>query len=337
MSVWIVAFTLRGANLAAYLKRTLPGARAFSMAKYAAQAGTEPVERLADWRRMAWEQAEGLVFLGAAGIAVRSIAPHLRSKTTDPAVVVVDEAGQFAISLVSGHMGGANELARQVASCLDATPVVTTATDVNGKFAVDVFAVKNGLAIGSMRRAKEISAAILAGRPVGIHTAYALEGEAPPELTPGQVQEENVEIGFRARYPGSLLLIPRQVYLGLGCRRGTTVQAIAHGVEAALSAHGIPRCAVVGAASIDLKACEPGLLTWAREARLPLTFYTAEALRRAQGEFSSSEFVKSVTGTDNVCERAAVLAAGGGRILVKKQAANGVTVAAAEKEMRIVL
>ena len=334
MSVWIVAFTLRGANLAAYLGRTLPGARAFSMAKYAAQAGTEPVERLADWRRMAWEQAEGLVFVGAVGIAVRSIAPLLRSKTTDPAVVVVDEAGQFAISLVSGHMGGANQLARQVASCLDATPVVTTATDVNGKFAVDVFAVKNGLA---MRRTKEISAAILAGRPVGIHTAYRLEGEVPPELTPGQVQEENVEIGFCARYPGSLLLIPRQVYLGLGCRRGTTVQAIAPGVEAALSAHGIPRCAVVGAASIDLKACEPGLLTWAREARLPLTFYAAETLRQAEGEFSSSEFVKSVTGADNVCERAAVLAAGGGRILVKKQAANGVTVAAAEKEMRIVL
>ena len=154
MSVWIVAFTLRGANLAAYLGRTLPGARAFSMAKYAAQAGTEPVERLADWCRRAWEEAEGLVFVGAAGIAVRSIAPRLQSKTTDPAVVVVDEGGQFAISLASGHMGGANELTRQVAACLGATPVVTTATDVNGKFAVDVFAVKNGLAITSMRRSE---------------------------------------------------------------------------------------------------------------------------------------------------------------------------------------
>ena len=176
MSVWIVAFTLRGANLAAYLGRTLPGARAFSMAKYAAQAGTEPVERLADWCRRAWEEAEGLVFVGAAGIAVRSIAPRLQSKTTDPAVVVVDEGGQFAISLASGHMGGANELTRQVAACLGATPVVTTATDVNGKFAVDVFAVKNGLAITSMRRAKEISAAILAGKPVGLHTELPLEG-----------------------------------------------------------------------------------------------------------------------------------------------------------------
>ncbi len=337
MSIWIVAFTLRGANLAAYLGRTLPEARAFGMAKYGAQAGTEPVERLADWCRVAWEQAEGLVFVGAAGIAVRSIAPLLQSKTTDPAVVVVDEAGQFAISLVSGHMGGANQLARQVAACLGATPVVTTATDVNGKFAVDVFAVKNGLAIGSMGRAKEISAAVLAGKLVGLLTDLPLAGEVPPELTPGQVQKENVEIGFRARYPGSLLLVPRQVYLGLGCRRGTEVQAIAHGVEAALSAHGIPRCAVVGAASIDLKACELGLLTWAREEGLPLTFYAAEELRQAQGDFSTSEFVKSVTGADNVCERAAVLAAGGGRILVKKQAANGVTVAAAEKEMRIVL
>ena len=331
MSVWIVAFTLRGANLAAYLGRTLPGARAFSMAKYAAQAGTEPVERLADWCRRAWEEAEGLVFVGAAGIAVRSIAPRLQSKTTDPAVVVVDEGGQFAISLASGHMGGANELTRQVAACLGATPVVTTATDVNGKFAVDVFAVKNGLAITSMRRAKEISAAILAGKPVGLHTELPLEGEVPPELTLGRVQEENVEIGFHARYPGSLLLIPRGIYLGLGCRRGTGMQELAAAVEAALAAHRIPRCAVAGAASIDLKADEPGLLAWAREEQLPLTFYTAEALRQAEGDFSPSEFVKTVTGVDNVCERAAVLAAGGGRLRIRKQAAHGVTVAAAEK------
>ena len=337
MSVWIVAFTLRGANLAAYLGRTLPGARAFSMAKSAAQAGTEPVERLADWCRRAWEEAEGLVFVGAAGIAVRSIAPRLQSKTTDPAVVVVDEGGQFAISLASGHMGGANELTRQVAACLGATPVVTTATDVNGKFAVDVFAVKNGLAITSMRRAKEISAAILAGKPVGLHTELPLEGEVPPELTLGRVQEENVEIGFHARYPGSLLLIPRGIYLGLGCRRGTGMQELAAAVEAALAAHWIPRCAVAGAASIDLKADEPGLLAWAREEQLPLTFYTAEALRQAEGDFSPSEFVKTVTGVDNVCERAAVLAAGGGRLRIRKQAAHGVTVAAAEKEMRIVL
>ncbi len=103
MSVWIVAFTPPGANLAAYLGRTLPGARAFSMAKYAAQAGTEPVERLADWCRRAWEEAEGLVFVGAAGIAVRSIAPRLQSKTTDPAVVAVDEGGNLPFPGLRPH------------------------------------------------------------------------------------------------------------------------------------------------------------------------------------------------------------------------------------------
>ena len=188
-----------------------------------------------------------------------------------------------------------------------------------------------------MRRAKEISAAILAGKPVGLHTELPLEGEVPPELTLGRVQEENVEIGFHARYPGSLLLIPRGIYLGLGCRRGTGMQELAAAVEAALAAHRIPRCAVAGAASMDLKADEPGLLAWAREEQLPLIFYTAEALRQAEGDFSPSEFVKTVTGVDNVCERAAVLAAGGGRLRIRKQAAHGVTVAAAEKEMRIVL
>lgn len=115
------------------------------------------------------------------------------------------------------------------------------------------------------------------------------------------------------------------------------MQELAAAVEAALAAHRIPRCAVAGAASMDLKADEPGLLAWAREEQLPLIFYTAEALRQAEGDFSPSEFVKTVTGVDNVCERAAVLAAGGGRLRIRKQAAHGVTVAAAEKEMRIVL
>ncbi len=208
MTLWIISFTLRGAHLAARLAGRLPEARAFTMARYAAGTGTEPVEELALWCRTAWEQAQGLIFVGAAGIAVRSVAPLLRKKTTDPAVVVIDEAGRFAVSLVSGHVGGANELARQVAQCLDAVAVVTTATDVNQKFAVDVFAEKNRMVIHSMAKAKEISAAVLAGHPVGLHTRLPLCGSLPPELTPGRVQRENIEIGYCAQYADSLLLIP---------------------------------------------------------------------------------------------------------------------------------
>lgn len=337
MTIWIISFTLRGARLAARLAGRLPEARAFGMARYAAGTGTEPVEELALWCRTAWEQAQGLIFVGAAGIAVRSVAPLLRKKTTDPAVVVIDEAGRFAVSLVSGHVGGANELARQVAQCLDAVAVVTTATDVNQKFAVDVFAEKNRMVIHSMAKAKEISAAVLAGHPVGLHTQLPLCGSLPPELTPGRVQRENIEIGYCAQYADSLLLIPRSIYLGIGCRRGTGAAEIAEAVESALSAGELPRCALAGAASIDLKMGESGLLEWARREQLSLSFYSAETLQTAPGCFSGSEFVKTVTGVDNVCERAAVLAAGGGRLVCSKQAFGGVTVAAAEKEMRIVL
>ncbi len=138
---------------------------------------------LKDWCRAQFEShSDGIIFVGAAGIAVRSIAPFLKSKTTDPAVLVIDEAGQYVISLLSGHIGGANRLAFMVAEMIGAVPIITTATDVNGKFAVDVFAKDNHLKIGSMKAAKEISAAILRGEPVGLYCEGRIEGTAPPEL-----------------------------------------------------------------------------------------------------------------------------------------------------------
>lgn len=337
MSVWTIGFTLRGAGLAKALAEALPEARAYALAKFAPRVGAEPVESLRDWCRAAWEQAEGIVFVGAAGIAVRTVAPFLRSKTTDPAVAVADEAGRFVISLLSGHIGGANALTCRAAELLGATPVITTATDVNGRFAVDVFAVRNRLAISSMKKAKEVSAAILAGEQVGLHTDLPLEGTVPPELALGRRRACNVEIGLRAQYPDSLLLIPRTVYLGVGCKRGTPAAQIETAVKRALETLGIPRQALAGAASVDLKADEPGLLDWAARWQLPVRFYTAAELREAPGEFTGSDFVRAVTGVDSVCERAAVLASEGGTLILRKQAADGVTVAAARREVRLEL
>ena len=124
-------------------------------------------ESMKEWTKRRFEDSDAIVFIGACGIAVRSIAPFVKSKKIDPAVVVVDEQGKFAISLLSGHIGGANELAEEVAEIVHGQPVVTTATDLNGKFAVDVFAKKNNCFISDMELAKEISAALLAGKEVG--------------------------------------------------------------------------------------------------------------------------------------------------------------------------
>lgn len=183
--IGIAAFTERGKHLAQRIAGMLSGEYEISMYE----------SGLKLWCREQFEaHSEGVIFVGASGIAVRTIAPYLKSKTTDPAVLVIDEAGRHVISLLSGHIGGANRLALLVAGLIGAEPVITTATDVNGKFAVDVFAKDNQLTIGSMKAAKEISAAILRGEPVGVCCEGKITGEVPPELTllsPGKAPDGN--------------------------------------------------------------------------------------------------------------------------------------------------
>ncbi len=309
---------------------------------------------LKDWcGQLFASRADGIVFVGACGIAVRTIAPFIESKTSDPAVLVVDEAGQFVISLLSGHLGGANRLAKRAASVLQAVPVITTATDVNGKFAVDVFAADNHLLIGSMRTAKEISAAILKGQRVGFYCEAEIKGELPKELTlvpsVGDAGREPLDalicvslISPRLLFPGEALpetvlhLVPRCAVLGIGCRKGKSEEDIAALAEKVLSQNGIAAGALVGVASADLKREEPGLIEFCRKRELPFETYSSETLAALAGSFSSSEFVREVAKVDNVCERAALKLAGeGARLIIKKQAENGVTAAVAEKEWSV--
>ena len=134
------------------------------------------------WAGEKFSDSDALIFIGATGIAVRSIAPYVASKKSDPAVLVVDECGKFVISLLSGHLGGANELALKTAEILEAIPVVTTATDLHHRFAVDVFAKKNNCNIFNMKAAKEVSATLLAGKKVGFYSEFPTDGELPEGL-----------------------------------------------------------------------------------------------------------------------------------------------------------
>ncbi len=324
---------------------------------------------LKDWCRAQFEShSDGIIFVGAAGIAVRSIAPFLKSKTTDPAVLVIDEAGQYVISLLSGHIGGANRLALMVAEMINAVPVITTATDVNGKFAVDVFAKDNHLKIGSMKAAKEISAAILRGEPVGLYCEGKIKGTVPPEL---RIIQENNRKKCGAEFKGRdetelaesgsgiekgcprylicicgrlpkvfdqviLHLIPKSHVLGIGCRRGKTEGEIEAEVSHALAQAEVSMDQIFAAATIDLKKEEQGLLAFCERHGLKLETYTAEELLEVPGDFSSSEFVRKTTGVDNVCERAALRMAGaGGRLIQKKYAGNGVTAAVAVRDWSV--
>jgi cobalt-precorrin 5A hydrolase len=208
-----------------------------------------------------FETVEALVFISACGIAVRAVAPLIKNKLTDPAVVACGETGRFAVSLLSGHAGGANELTRQIASLIGAIPVITTASDSH-----------SGL-----------------------------------EQT-------------------------RNLVLGIGCRRGFPAETIERIVTILLWDQKIPLSRIIGAATIDVKRDEEGLIGFAKAHKIPMYFYTSGELEQVQGEFSSSERVLRVVGVDNVCERAAVLCGARGKLILRKTTRDGVSIAVFEKE-----
>lgn len=336
MRLSILAFTRRGCGLARAVQAALKPeeCRMVTMAKFQepgfesyAPPLTEAVGELLRW-------CDQLVFIGSTGMAVRGIAPWVRDKKTDPGVLVIDEGGTYVISLLSGHIGGANALTRQVAQALGAQAIVTTATDIEGKFSVDTWATEQGLHIESFPLAKAVSAAILEGN-VPIFSERPLPDPLPQGLTRGNTGALGIYVGVHTAAPfaQTLTLTPKVLRLGLGCRRGTPKEAIAQAVETVLRQARLDPSAIGAAASIDLKADEPGLLSYCREAGIPVHFYSAEALRAVPGTFTPSAFVSSVTGVDNVCERAAAL--GGGTVIVKKTACQGVTVAVAEKDWEV--
>ncbi len=289
-----------------------------------------------------------LIFVGACGIAVRKIAPYIKDKQTDPAVICIDELGTYVIPILSGHIGRANAIARYIAEQIGSTAVITTATDINGRFSVDSWAARNGFIIDDIKAAKEVSSAILE-QDIPLISEFKIAGQLPAGIRSedgNTVRSYNdnadrfrndigIYIGCNIRKPFSrtLRLIPKAVHLGIGCRKGTDEDSIRQAVDKVLSEHDIDKRAVKCISSIDIKSGEKGLLDYAEHNNLPINFYSAEELNNLDGDFTSSEFVKGITGVDNVCERAAMI--GAEHLLVRKNAVNGVTIAAAIEHMEV--
>ena len=356
MKTALICFSDAGAALSCRLCSLLglEPSSVHSVRKFAEKYGFTPHEKISADMGELFSAHEALLFVGACGIAVRSIAPHLKSKTEDPAVLVLDDRGRFVIPILSGHIGGANELARSLADQLGAEAVITTATDGAGRFSCDAWAKTHDCAISSMDAAKAVSAAILTRDvPITSEPEFPLPGDLPGGLpgslpgglpgglTRGGSGDIGIYIGVRTHEPfeTTLRLIPRAVTLGIGCRRGISADAVKAAIEKTLGENGIDLRSVTKIASVDLKKDEAGLCASARDLGAELVFYSAEELAAVPGSFTESEFVKKTVGVGNVCERAAVLGCGAkdaSALLMKKTAENGVTVAAAVRDRRIV-
>ena len=279
------------------------------------------------WTEKAFAEADTVVFIGACGIAVRAIAPYVVSKVTDPAVIVIDECGDFVISLLSGHLGGANDMARLIADAIGSVPVITTATDRNDVFAVDEWSKRQHAEVLEPNKIVLVSSKILDGKDVKVMTDLDVEGSVPDHIVMSD-DDPDIEFGYIEKNRKPLHIVPMIIHLGIGCRRGTSQIDIESAFADFKKETGLIQRSVVKCASIDLKANEQGLKEFCEFHGWAFDTYSAEELSLAEGDFDSSEFVKKTTGVDNVCERAAVTSSGG-TLVIKKYAHEGVTFAAA--------
>lgn len=296
---------------------------------------------LQEWCKNAFSHARLLIFVGATGIAVRTIAPFLKDKFTDPAVLVVDEKADYVIPILSGHVGGANEYAAYLAEQLSATAVITTATDLNRKFAVDLFARKNQLVIRDRTWAKEISAAVLQREKIIFSCEGNVNGKIPEELcsmsqmdvTKRKEIQHRISIGVHT----SDHLIPKAVTLGIGCRKGKPVEELEQFLLKQLAQQQISLESIACVASVDKKKEEPGIIAFCKKYKLDFQTFSPEQLKQIPGDFSESSFVEENIGVGNVCERAAVCAQQGEKshIILPKTAENGMTLAIVEKEWSV--
>ena len=338
----VYALTPQGAVLARTLAQGLDG-DLFLPEFLASDYGAVSFRRLMDAVAETFPRYRGLVFVAAAGIVVRAIAPHLRSKDRDPAVVVLDSDGRFAVSLLSGHLGGANDLARLAARITGGAPVITTATDTAGLESWDLVAARRGMVPANLRAVKTVNMAALRGDPVTVCDPEDRLGRrngddpGPPVLFvehPDQLTEGRPSVLVTWRRPPDsmpadcLVLHPRCLTAGVGCNRGTASKEILDLIRTIFQERGLALPSLSGLATMDAKRDEPGIQETAEALGVPIAFYPAEALGGMEVP-TPSNTVKRHMGVESVCEAAALKRAGGKRLLVPKVRSKNATLAVA--------
>lgn len=339
LGVWVL--TPRGVDLATRVKQALPHANLFASNKLVPGASYTKFSKLAEALAPVWEHYDAHYFIMAAGIVVRTIAPLIRDKTTDPAVMCGDEHGRFVISLVSGHIGGANELAVKLSDILGATPVITTATDVNQAPAIDVIARNQGLYIENKTAIKHVSMAFIRGDALPVHDPFHLVSPHLPsalmeDASLFSTEKSGIWVDYTVRdIPEKVLVLrPKMLVAGIGCRRGVPRQELEGHLQQVFQDQGISVNSLAKIVSVDLKAREPGLLELARTLSIPIEFYTRDQLDQVKAVPNPSSLVNKHIGVKSVCEAAAMLATGRTHLLVPKTAGQRVTLALAEMPLK---
>ncbi|NMM64665.1 cobalt-precorrin 5A hydrolase [Clostridium sp. P21] len=280
------------------------------------------------------KEYKAIIFISSTGIAVRAIANYLESKDKDPAVLVIDSSSKFVISLLSGHLGGANELTLRVANILKSTPVITTATDNMGVTAPDIIAKDYGLVIDNLKDAKNIAALLVDKKQVAFldnkniialpkgYTSSIEEAEGMVYVT------HNLKETFDACKENSLKLIRKDIVLGIGCRKDFDTDKMRDSVERILEEYDLDKRAVKSIATVEIKKDEKAILKLREYLGCELKIFSLEEIKKIHHKYAGSDFVEKTIGVRAVCEPCVELS--GGALITEKIKAQGMTICIGE-------
>lgn len=282
-----------------------------------------------------FEEYEGIIFISATGIAVRMITPYIKNKTTDPAVIVIDDLGRYSISLLSGHIGGANELTEWSASILGTIPIITTASDGRGIEAIDIFAKCNGYEIEDIKPIKNIMTMMINGKKIGFYTEkrkiinykniVLLKDLKNLKNISGIIVVTSIE-DLNIKVP-HVILRPKNINIGIGCRKGMGGDRIIEAIKEELTINNLSEKSIKALGTIEIKQNEKGIIEAANYFNCPLNIFTPEEISKVENRFEKSQFVKSSVGVYSVSEPCAFLL--GGDMKVYKRNYNGITLSIA--------
>ncbi len=303
-------------------------------------ANSELAEGIKDFLKKQWKKFDGFIFISASGIAVRMISPYIKSKTIDPAVVVVDDMARFSISLLSGHLGGANEIAEWIGEKTGSIPVITTASDNREIESVDMFAKANNYYLEDMDSVTKITSLMVNGRRVGLYTEdsqvinyHNIEKVSDikniDESLSGVIIVSSKEVLPQVTIPYTILR-PKNINIGIGCRKGVHVDNIIKAIESVLKSKNLSKKSIRALGTVEVKKNEKGIIKVAEYFESPLKIFTLEQIKDVEDMFQKSQFVKDTIGVYSVSEPSAYLL--GGKVIRGKAIYDGVTVSVSVEE-----
>lgn len=276
----------------------------FTMKKYNVQ-DTNQIEKFTEELENNFSFYDGHIFIMASGIVIRKIIPLLKGKDVDPAILLMDEGRHFVISLLSGHLGGANELTYKIANNLNLIPVITTSSDITGKIAVDTISQKLNAELEDLKSAKDVTSLIVDGKKVDIllpkNVKFRKDNQDKNKNIDGTIivsNKKNIEI---------TRIYPKNLILGIGCKRDTKEENILNAIYDILDKHNLSINSIKHFATVDLKADELGLVSAIKKLEKELKIISREEIIKIEDLFEGSDFVKKNIGVRAVSEPVSLL------------------------------